>query len=314
MTRTRFYLLAILLILINGCRTFAPQQPTPQTREKGLASWYGEEFAGRATANGEIFDPLQLTAAHRTLPFGTVVEVKNPRNGQVVMVRINDRGPFVGNRIIDLSYAAADKLGMVDTGVGEVELRVLKVGGGEREAPAPLVVNAGEPQRVVKKKETAQQPPDVAFPLPPDVAQKTETVASDTAVVDRVDVVETRGGTEVRKQVAPDGRSVVAAPVPSSENSTEVHPSAAAVDAAAARALPPPVVEHKIVLQLGAFASEANANALADKARAVAKDVYVEKYRDLNRVRIGPFKTREAAVEMKEKLDTAGIDSMVVSE
>jgi rare lipoprotein A len=87
----------------------------------GMASWYGREFAGRRTASGERFDPAQLTAAHRTLPFGTRVRVTNA-SGESVVVRINDRGPFHGGRVIDLSQAAAAELGLVRAGQGRVEL------------------------------------------------------------------------------------------------------------------------------------------------------------------------------------------------
>ena len=86
-----------------------------------VASWYGEEFAGRTTANGEIFDPLLLTAAHRTLPFGTVLDVTNPKTADR-RVRINDRGPFIGGRVIDLSYAAAQQIGLIEPGIGEVDM------------------------------------------------------------------------------------------------------------------------------------------------------------------------------------------------
>ncbi len=96
-------------------------QTTPWT-ESGMASWYGAEFQGRATASGEAFDPTQLSAAHRTLPFGTLVKVLNTANGQSVVVRINDRGPFVSGRIIDLSKAAADKLGYGSAGTIMVNL------------------------------------------------------------------------------------------------------------------------------------------------------------------------------------------------
>lgn len=91
----------------------------------GVASWYGPKFAGRRTANGEIFDPTQLTAAHRTLPFGTLVRVTNLATRTNVIVRINDRGPFKGNRIIDLSRAAADAIGLTAMGVGSVRLEPL---------------------------------------------------------------------------------------------------------------------------------------------------------------------------------------------
>lgn len=91
----------------------------------GPASWYGGKFHGRRTANGERFDMNEMTAAHRSLPFGTRVRVTNERNGRSVVVRINDRGPFVGNRIIDLSRGAAAAVGMVNTGVAPVRVEVL---------------------------------------------------------------------------------------------------------------------------------------------------------------------------------------------
>ncbi|TYC94772.1 septal ring lytic transglycosylase RlpA family protein [Novosphingobium sp. BW1] len=91
----------------------------------GVASYYGLKFAGRRTASGAIFDPEKLTAAHPSLPFGTQVQVTNPRNGESVVVTITDRGPYHGNRIIDLSKAAARELGLVSRGSGRVDLAVL---------------------------------------------------------------------------------------------------------------------------------------------------------------------------------------------
>jgi len=90
--------------------------------EEGVASWYGVPFNGHRTSNGEIYDMNQLTAAHRTLPFGTAVRVTNLRNGKQIEVRINDRGPFVANRIIDLSLAAAQAIDLVGAGTGPVRL------------------------------------------------------------------------------------------------------------------------------------------------------------------------------------------------
>jgi rare lipoprotein A len=89
-------------------------------KQEGLASWYGEECAGCPTASGEIFNPSQLTAAHRTLPFGTMLTVTNKQNGRKVIVRINDRGPFISGRIIDVSQAAAEQLGMIGQGSAHV--------------------------------------------------------------------------------------------------------------------------------------------------------------------------------------------------
>lgn len=96
---------------------------TGQAVEAGMASWYGRAFQGRRTASGERFDMNELTAAHQTLPLGTVVQVRNPINGKSVDVRINDRGPFVKDRIIDLSYKAALMLGIVKSGKQSVEVQ-----------------------------------------------------------------------------------------------------------------------------------------------------------------------------------------------
>lgn len=107
-----------------------PNAP-PQTKErngggdviaKGLASWYGEKFHGRRTASGERYDMHALTAAHKTLPFGSMVRVKSERTGKEVVVRINDRGPYARKRLIDLSGAAAAKLGIRSRGVASVVL------------------------------------------------------------------------------------------------------------------------------------------------------------------------------------------------
>jgi len=107
----------------------APPAPPRAEVEDGYATWYGAAFAGRKTASGERFQPMGLTAAHRTLPFGTWVEVKRVDTGASVRVRITDRGPFGApsqNRIIDLSRGAAEKIGLVKSGVTRVELRTVE--------------------------------------------------------------------------------------------------------------------------------------------------------------------------------------------
>lgn len=108
----------------------APPEPKPTTAanpavQLGRASWYGPRFHGRRTANGERFNKFHLTAAHRTLPFGTRVRVTNLQNGRSIVVRINDRGPYIRGRIIDLSYAAARELGMHRQGVIQVKVERL---------------------------------------------------------------------------------------------------------------------------------------------------------------------------------------------
>jgi len=102
--------------------------PKGKSFQTGIASWYGGDFHGRRTANGEIYDMYKLTAAHKTLAFNTLVEVENMDNSRRIIVRINDRGPFLKDRIIDLSYKAAQKLGCDADGVAPVVLRLLKPG------------------------------------------------------------------------------------------------------------------------------------------------------------------------------------------
>ena len=101
------------------------------------ASWYGPKFHGKLTANGEIYDQMALTAAHKTLKFGTLLKVTNPKNGKSVIIRINDRGPYVGNRELDLSKGAAMKLGLIKRGVAMVKIQ--EVTPGDVENPTALV-------------------------------------------------------------------------------------------------------------------------------------------------------------------------------
>ncbi len=135
-----------LLFFVSGCaaRKAPPQQPTgypkpykvfgkwyqplPDSkdfRQRGIASWYGKDFHGKKTSSGEIYDMYAMTAAHKTLPLGTYVRVHNLENSRNLEVRINDRGPFVRGRIIDLSYAAAKELGLVGPGTANVEIVAL---------------------------------------------------------------------------------------------------------------------------------------------------------------------------------------------
>ncbi len=97
----------------------------PDLVQRGIASWYGKKFHGKKTASGEIYNMYKRTAAHKTLPFGTYVLVRNLRNNKTTIVKINDRGPFVKNRIIDLSYRAAKDIGMIGPGTAPVEIVVL---------------------------------------------------------------------------------------------------------------------------------------------------------------------------------------------
>ena len=110
--------------------------------DRGIASWYGKKFHGRKTSSGEKYDMYKMTAAHKGLPLPTYVEVRNLDNGRTAVVKVNDRGPFVDNRIIDLSYAAALKLDVVDKGTAFVEIRALD----EHGRPSGAAVAARSPQ------------------------------------------------------------------------------------------------------------------------------------------------------------------------
>lgn len=128
MARTRSVgLLLIALLAISawlaGCSARRPTDgPQRKVVDRGIASWYGPKFHGRLTANGEVYDMDGLTAAHKTLPFDSIVEVVNLDNGRSVTVRINDRGPFIRGRVIDLSRAAAKKMGLIGPGIARVEV------------------------------------------------------------------------------------------------------------------------------------------------------------------------------------------------
>ena len=128
------YLLVLSLFVSAGCRKKRIPINTPedqlgitQQELNGYASWYGDPFHGRRTSNGEIYDMYRLTAAHKTLGFNTIVKVNNLDNGKSVQIRINDRGPFVQGRIIDLSYQAALRIKMVRPGTARVRLDIIRM-------------------------------------------------------------------------------------------------------------------------------------------------------------------------------------------
>lgn len=118
-------------------------QKEPTFEQVGKASWYGPGFHGKETANGEIFNQNKLTAAHRTLPLGTEVEVTNLKNGKSVEVTVNDRGPYVGKRVIDLSRAAATELGMKEKGLATVKIEADSV----QKGAGAAVAKSTQPKR-----------------------------------------------------------------------------------------------------------------------------------------------------------------------
>ncbi len=304
-------LLCALALLMAACRTTTtttattatpPPKPAPalagMSDTHGMAGWYGQEFAGRTTANGEIFDPLIMTAAHRSLPFGTVIDVKNSKTGATVRVRVNDRGPYIGNRLIDLSYAAAQQIGIVDSGGGEVDIAVVRLGKGEHEPPAPYNV------AVVGPTVAAEAPKVEVVPAPPPVT------------VENVQVVEEHKGVETRRQVSPSGKTVETVPVTPVPAPAPVPAPKPTVVTPQPKPAPPPApaparTGHYAV-QVGAFSVEANAKALQERLAKLGEQASIHKT-TLYLVRIGPFETREQAIKVRERLEKAGISAIIVT-
>lgn len=124
----KLYLLLGVSLIAAGIIIGLTSSPGGDFYQTGVASWYGPNFQGNPTANGEIFDMNELTAAHKSLPFNTRVKVVHLSTGKEVVVRINDRGPFIKGRIIDLSRRAAEKLGIIGSGTAEVGLKIKEWG------------------------------------------------------------------------------------------------------------------------------------------------------------------------------------------
>jgi len=134
-----FFIFTSMLIL-SSCVTTRP--PVSRNTHKGMASWYGPDFHGKSTSSKEIFNMHEMTAAHKTLPFNTYVMVTNLNNGKSVIVRINDRGPFVKGRIIDLSYAAAKVIDMIGQGIVPVRIEILE-GKSYKKLPQKFSIQVG---------------------------------------------------------------------------------------------------------------------------------------------------------------------------
>ena len=245
-------------------------------RETGVASWYGRKFHGNSTANGETYDMYAMTAAHPTLPLPSYARVTRASNGRSVIVRINDRGPFHSSRIIDLSYAAAAKLGLIGPGSGQVIV----------EAITNEEILAGTWRRdgtAVARQETPAAPvPQSVTPAPP-VTQAMAMAAAPAAL----------------QVSAPDP-----APTPMATNNTPATPGAEAPvipDALSAlQHSDPPIrtAEPAVYLQFGAFSSPAGAQSLAQRLNDRLGRNAVEVHEDgsLYRVRLGPYGSRTDAV------------------
>jgi rare lipoprotein A len=244
-------------------RTYVPVVNNAPTRERGMASWYGKKFHGQKTASGEVYDMFTMTAAHKTFPIPSFARVTNVRDGRSVIVRVNDRGPFLEERVIDLSFAAATRLGIAGPGSGLVEVERVFVGAG-----APTV--AANPRAA---------PPDagaVATPLsttpPPSTPFSTTPLASTPPIV--------------ASAIAP-----IPAPVtrPGAVETPVVAPEAGG-----------------LWLQLGAFSSADNAESfrahIASRLTWLLEPIAISAQGGLHRVRLGPYRQREEAQAIADKV------------
>lgn len=267
-----------------GGVTYTPAD-IPDYDDVGYASWYGEELAGRPTANGETFDPAAISAAHKTLPLPSYVEVTALDTGRTILVRVNDRGPMVGDRLIDLSRGAAEQLGLTE-GVSTVRVRRTNPIAAERaqlRAGKPVPERLATPDSLLAILRNKAK----SLPIPKGVAASaaaTAPIASGTAKPgdDRF-IVEGPGTTMPAPKPAP-----AAKPAPVTK------PAATAPSG-------------KYVVQVGAFSTQARADAAAKSVGG-----HVSKAGKLWRVRVGPFASDADARGALGKVKTKGFRDAVV--
>lgn len=244
-----------------GERTYTPSNPE-RYDEVGYAAFYGEGLAGRPTANGEAFRPEGISAAHRTLPLPSYVEITSLDTGQTILVRVNDRGPFEGSRIIDLSVGAARLLGIEEQGVAPVRVRRVYPPEADR---ARLRAGQSAPARLTSSDQ-------LLAALRARLADGGGIIPSARPPSDESGSVDT-----------------VSVPPPVRQASPNQPPATAPT---------PPAVSGEYFVQLGAFSNAANARRLAERARSLGS-VLIDDGGRLNRVRVGPFpdsRTAESAL------------------
>jgi rare lipoprotein A len=260
---------------VNGQR-FTVLASADNYVERGVASWYGPDFQGHNTSSGERYDMYGMTAAHKTLPIPCYARITNLSNGRSVVVRINDRGPFVGNRIVDLSYSAATRLDIVRTGTAFVELRTVGPEAPNSAMSTPIVAATAP---IIS--------PGAAIVMP--TALAAAPISGSGAAV----VMPT---TSVDAATAPPEATSPPAPIPQPPESEDSEPVAVPV---------------ALYIQVGAFADEANAQRLIQRLQSagipqVFSLASSDSGRTLRRVRIGPISTVEDFDRLAAQLATLG--------
>lgn len=275
--------------------TYYIQRTRKPYKARGYASWYGKDFHGNKTSSGERYNMHAMTAAHKTLPIPCYVRVTNLRNKRQVVLRVNDRGPFVDDRIIDVSYTAAVKLGMIAPGTAYVEVEALL------EPPRPQIADGGD--------------------LSPESPAPTEPPQSQSAGLDEAVEIEVR---EVSSSTGPAsvgtaaaGTATVAAAPPAPPVKDDSWLSAPEPETPPAPAAEPVVMLGRgSYLQAGAFRAMDNANVLASRlgSARLAGQIRVESGDDgLHRVRLGPYTDSEALAGDRIALETQGLKPTLVS-
>ncbi len=288
--------------------TYTPMTERQPLKQRGIASWYGKQFHSRKTSSGEVYDMLAMTAAHPTLPIPSYVRVTNLKNNRQAVVRVNDRGPFLQNRLIDLSYAAAAKLGYTEQGHTNVEIEVLLPG--DAVLAAPMVATAKTPNAAPVITAIAPVPTVTA----PTSLVVTNTAVSGSAAISALTTVAAAPAALAASSVADPVSDLViknetvsnpSTPAPekslSIESSVTVKPATPTSSASVAVA-----TQKNIYLQIAAFSSMEVADSFADRiGRALpgwAAAVGVKHEAGLSKVRIGPYSDKLAAASAAESV------------
>lgn len=295
---------------------YVPDLSGAPYRQRGVGSWYGRKFHGQRTSNGEIYDMYAMTAAHPTLPLPSYALVTNLQNGRSVIVRVNDRGPFLHNRVMDLSYAAAYKLGYMSSGSGMIEVEMLMpadIAAGRIPATttgllaaasngAPMVA-AAVPSAPSTAPSTAPSPTQSATTAIP--AQSGLTIEALTASVPAGTVsgsqpVDARPTLPPAPAIVPEAISRSLPLTPPLADVDRAPQLIALPDRQPAAALPEVATSAGFYLQLGAFKARAGADSFAAHVSreldpAIASRVHVSDANGLYRVRVGPYRQRADA-------------------
>lgn len=285
----RYSALAVLLCVFLTYAVTAEELLSPET----YASYYGEAFDGRPTASGEIFDMNGYTAAHKTLPFGTLLEVTNLENGKKVVVRVNDRGPFVGNREIDVSKAAADSLGMLNRGIARVSIKIVS-----SLEHAALVATYEQRSRLEKLSPSSASGTNGAA-----VSNSDEKAASAESAESRLQ--ESQENASQNKQTAENVPATEPIPATNSVNASD------AVEPVYKPANPDETTGPLWRIQIGAFAREENALRLVVQLRKLGIEPAYERTNNSVRVVI-PAILPEDVDAVKKVLEKGRIPDYVI--